>query len=340
MKTAIIILCAMIASSEFGDEPATRPTEAIVLSEFIFEKAPFPSCHASTIVETRHGLVAAWFGGTRERAPDVGIWVSRHDGRQWSPPVEVANGIQEKGDRLPTWNPVLFQPRVGPLMLFYKVGPSPSTWWGMVMSSSDDGATWSAPQKLPDGILGPIKDKPVQLADGTILSPSSTENAGWRIHIERSTDGGKTWTKSEPLNDPQKAKLIQPTILDHGNGSLQILCRSQQQKIYESWSRDSGATWSEPTPTELPNPNSGIDAVELKDGRSLLVYNHSPTARTPIHIAISKDGKSWSAPLMIEEGEGQYSYPAVIQTSDGLVHITYTWKRLKIRHVVIDPSKI
>jgi predicted neuraminidase len=340
MKVAILILCGVILSSAFGDEPATRPSDAIVLSEFIFDKAPFPSCHASTVVETKHGLVAAWFGGTRERAPDVGIWVSRHDAKQWSPPVEVANGIQEKGDRLPTWNPALFQPRDGPLMLFYKVGPSPSAWWGMVMSSSDDGVTWSAPQKRPEGILGPVKDKPVQLADGTILSPSSTENGGWRILIERSTDGGKTWTKSEPLNDPQTAKLIQPTILDHGDGNLQILCRSQQQKIYESWSRDGGKTWSEPTPTELPNPNSGIDAVQLKDGRSLIVYNHSPTARTPIHVAVSKDGKTWSAPQMIEEGEGQYSYPAVIQTSDGMVHITYTWRRLKIRHVVLDPGKL
>ena len=169
MKLAIIILAGVLVSSAFADEPATKRSDAIVLSEFIFDQAPFPSCHASTIVETKHGLVAAWFGGTRERAPDVGIWVSRHDGKQWSPPVEVANGIQEKGERLPTWNPVLFQPREGPLMLFYKVGPSPSTWWGMAMSSSDDGATWSAPQKLPDGILGPIKDKPVQLADGTMV---------------------------------------------------------------------------------------------------------------------------------------------------------------------------
>ena len=112
---------------------AAQSTGAIVHSEFIYESAPFPSAHASTIVETRDGLVAAWFGGTAERNPDVGIWVSRHDPSTrsarsgqaaWTAPVEVANGVQADGTRLPTWNPVLFQPASGPLVLFYKVGPS------------------------------------------------------------------------------------------------------------------------------------------------------------------------------------------------------------------------
>jgi predicted neuraminidase len=332
----LLVSCTSVAPAQ----PATKPSDAIVLSEFIYETAPFPSCHASTIAETAHGLVAAWFGGTRERAPDVGIWVSRHDGKKWSPLVEVANGVQEAGERLPTWNPVLFQPKDGPLMLFYKVGPSPSTWWGMMMTSDDEGATWSKPKRLPDGILGPIKDKPIQLADGAILCPSSTEDGGWKVHIERTTDLGKTWTKTDPLNDGQTVRVIQPTLLDHGGGNLQFLCRSRHEKIYESWSADSGKTWSAPAATDLPNPNSGIDAVQLRDGRSLLVYNNSPTARAPVNVAVSPDGKTWSPPLMIETGEGQYSYPAVIQTRDGMVHITYTWKRLKIRHVVIDPSAI
>src|SRR5205823_5212288 len=100
---------------------------------------------------------------------------------------------------------------------------------------------------------------------------------------------------------------------------------------------------SEPTETTLPNPNSGIDAVQLRDGRSLVVYNHSATKRIPLDIALSADGKTWQPPILIEDlpdGDGQLSYPAVIQTSDGMVHITYTWKRLRIRHVVIDPAKL
>jgi predicted neuraminidase len=182
--------------------PVAKPTSpAILLSEFIYEKAPYPSCHASTIAQTKDGLVAAWFGGTAERAPDVGIWVARRDGKSWSTGIEVATGTDADGKPIATWNPVLFQPKDGPLLLFYKVGPKPAAWWGMMMNSTDGGATWSRPRRLPDGILGPIKDKPIQLADGTLICPSSTEGEGGRrMHMEFTSDLGATWTKTEPLN--------------------------------------------------------------------------------------------------------------------------------------------
>src|ERR1041385_9164489 len=119
----------------------------VLQSEFILDTAPFPSCHASTIAETKSGLVAAWFGGTAERNPDVGIWISRREHDRWTAPVEVANGTGFATNRFPTWNPVLFQPKSGPLLLFYKVGPSPSTWWGMMTTSDDAGKTWSTPRR-------------------------------------------------------------------------------------------------------------------------------------------------------------------------------------------------
>lgn len=208
------------------------------------------------------------------------------------------------------------------------------------MSSEDGGASWSAARRLGDGILGPIKDKPIQLTDGTILAGSSTEDDGWKVHVESSRDGGKTWSKTESLNDGDKTRLIQPTLLDHGNGLMQMLCRSRSGWIYQSWSSDSGKSWEMPTATKLANPNSGIDAVQLADGRSLLVYNDSPTVRRPLNVAVSGDGHVWKMVLVVEDSDGQLSYPAVIQTADGMVHITYTWKRLKIRHVVIDPKGI
>src|SRR4051812_19201122 len=163
-----IFMLLLVACSGKIVNAETESSHAILTSEFIFETAPFPSCHASTIVETSTGLVAAWFGGTAERNPDVGIWIARKTGTAWSTPVEVANGVQTPQLRHPTWNPVLFQPKTGPLMLFYKVGPSPSAWWGMLTTSTDNGATWTAPRRLPDGILGPIKNKPVQLANGDL----------------------------------------------------------------------------------------------------------------------------------------------------------------------------
>jgi predicted neuraminidase len=340
---SVVLLLLITLPSKFieaGIYITPQSHDALIKTEFIYEQAPFPSCHASTIAETKDGLVAAWFGGTGERNPDVGIWVSRRNQNGWSKVVEVANGVQQDGRRYPTWNPVLFQPSRGPLMLFYKVGPSPSDWWGMLTTSNDGAASWSKPRRLPDGILGPIKNKPVQLPDGSILCGSSTEDAGWRVHIEKSSDLGESWQRTEPLNDRTQFGAIQPAILVHRSGKIQILCRSRQGKITESWSPDSGKTWSAMGTTMLPNPSSGLDAVMLKDGRALVVYNHTEKGRSPLNVAVSSDGKVWKAALVLENQPGEYSYPAVIQTADGLVHVTYTWKRQRIKHVVIDPGKL
>lgn len=328
------------------------PSAALLTHEFIYERAPYPSCHASTIVETAGGdLVAAWFGGTAEKNPDVGIWVARLDPatRRWTSGVEVANGVQPDGRRYPTWNPVLFQPRGGePLMLFYKVGPSPQTWWGELRTSADGGRTWSASRRLPTGIYGPIKNKPVQLSDGTLLCPTSDETnevrSKWRIYFERSTDLGRTWTRTEFLNDGLRIGAIQPSVLFRdriGGDRLQALGRTRQGKVFSIESNDGGRTWGELTLIEqLPNPNAGTDAVTLRDGRQVLVYNPVAKGRTPLKVAISPEGKTWRDVVTLESEPGEYSYPAVIQTADGLVHITYTWRRERIRHAVIDPAKL
>lgn len=319
----------------------------MVKSELLYERAPFPSAHASTIVETPGGLLAAWFGGTRERHPDVGIWVSRHSGGSWSQPIEVANGVQPDGSRHPCWNPVLFQPSRGPLLLFYKVGPSPSEWWGLVRTSADDGRTWSAALKLPDGILGPIRAKPVELAGGELLAGSSTEHAGWVVHMERflgrtrmDLASARAWQRVGPLNDPKEFGAIQPTILVHSKARLQILCRSQQGVITEAWSEDAGRSWGRMSATTLPNPSAGIDALRLADGRFLLVYNPTTKGRHKLEIAVSGDGKTWRRGVVLEDSPGEYSYPAMIQSRDGLVHATYTWQRQRIKHVVVDPARI
>ena len=257
--------------------------------------------------------------------------------------MEAANGVESPTNRYPTWNPVLFQPRTGPLLLFYKVGPSPSAWWGMLRSSDDGGKTWSPPRRLPDGILGPIKNKPVQLPNGDLLCPTSTEHQGWRVHFERSRDLGKTWTATPAVNDGQEIGAIQPSILFHGGGTLQALGRTKQEKIFETWSTDGGETWSKMSLTALPNPNAGTDAVTLKDGRQLLVYNHSTKGRSPLNVAVSQDGKEWQASLVLEDNPAApngFAYPAVIQTRDSLVHITYTWQRERIKHAVIDPAHL
>jgi predicted neuraminidase len=320
----------------------------IIVDEFIFEKAPFPESHASTIAETPKGLIAAWFGGTKERNPDVCIWVSHRINDRWTDPVRVADGIVNDTLRYACWNPVLFLVPGGDLLLFYKTGPNVAGWKGWMKSSQDGGYTWSGARALPEGYLGPIKNKPLLLDDGRLLCPSSNEQDGWKVFFETTTDFGKTWTKFGPVNDGKLVTAIQPSILIYKDGRYQALCRSKNRSIMQTWSSDKGKTWSEMSPSSMPNNNSGTDAVTLKDGRQLLVYNHVKTpaglpkgARTPLNVAVSKDGKTWYAALILEDSPiSQYSYPSVIQTSDGLVHVVYTWRRQCIKHVVIDPSKL
>jgi predicted neuraminidase len=358
-----IIACSTSCSTKNTLPPLAKPGEgAYVSGELIYplDNKPTPECHASTIVQTPSGFVIAFFAGTHERHEDVGIRVSRLENGSWTRPEEVANGVQDSTLRYPTWNPVLFQPKGGPLLLFYKVGPDPRSWWGMMMMSNDDGKTWTEPAKLGDDktighLIGPVKNKPVQLEDGTIICPSSTEMKApdseeviWKVHFEITRDLGNTWQVVGPINDGITFDAIQPSILRYGDGKLQILCRTRQDVIAESWSNDNGTTWSPLEASPLPNPNAGTDAVTLSDGRQLLVYNHTtdageePKDRNMLNVAISTDGKEWKPVMTLENvpNESGYSYPAVIQGNDGLVHITYTYNRESIKHVVIDPRKL
>jgi alpha-L-rhamnosidase len=347
MNNKLILLLLFIISSNMLYAQNNR--KGIVVDEFIFEQASFPQSHAATIAETPKGLIAAWFGGTKEGNKDVCIWTSVRKNNKWTEPKKVAEGIMNDTVRYACWNPVLYQVPNGELLLFYKIGPKVAAWTGWMMRSKDNGQTWSKREALPDGFLGPIKNKPV-LINGTLICPSSTENNGWKVHFEYTRDWGKTWTKSVDINDGKTFSAIQPSILKYKDGSLQVLCRSMNRTVNESWSRNGGKTWNQMQATALPNNNSGTDAVTLKDGRQLIVYNHvkpadslprGKGARTPLNVAVSKDGKKWYAAVVLEDSPiSQYSYPSVIQTKDGMVQIVYTWRREKIKYVTIDPNKL
>jgi predicted neuraminidase len=219
----------------------------------------------------------------------------------------------------------------------------------MVIESRDGGLSWSPPHRLPEGLLGPIKNKPIELDNGAWLSPSSTEseeeNSKWQVHFEWSTDKGASWHRTPALNDGVEIQAIQPSLLKLTDGKWLGLGRTRQNKIFETESQDQGRTWTPLRLGTLPNNNSGLDAITLSNGQHLIVYNHVPGTpgewggkRTPLNVAISDDAQQWRGLLVLENTPGEYSYPAIIESADGTVHVTYTWNRKKIKHAMIRPA--
>ena len=402
------------------DIPTTHA--AIVKDEFLYEQASFPQCHSASIVETKKGdLVCTYFGGKHERNPDVCIWVSikKKGSNEWSAPILAADGVFELGTahadiagitaestpatdgpvrrgspsakqrRKACWNPVITEMPNGELWLFFKIGLKVSDWTGWLCKSKDGGKTWSDKEPLPKGFLGPVKNKP-ELINGRLLCPSSTEDNGWKFHMEIYDLQTKQWryvgpvdaelamrtedmstssasrvgsgfaaAKSEDLEAPDAGgqaaangmhpiDCIQPSILKLKDGRLQVLMRTRNGRIGTSFSSDGGDSWTKVTLLDVPNNQSGTDAVTLKDGRHVLIYNNFETlpgtkkgVRTPLSIAISDDGTHWRHALTLEDSPiSQYSYPSIIQGRDGMLHAVYTWRRLRVAYKQIDPARL
>lgn len=379
----------------------------VVKDEFVYKQTDFPQCHASSIVELDNGdLVATYFGGTKERNPDVCIWVNRKPkgSDRWSEPILVADGVFALGTRnadiagmdttcakaedgpivgknrtwaeskksnvatglyrKACWNPVLFQMPDGELWLFFKIGWVMNDWTGWVVKSKDGGKSWSEKEPLPEGFLGPIKNKPVVVGN-RLICPSSTENeGGWKFHFEILDLSTGKWKYVGPIErelrpltidmnpdgslitgDTIEHKLnpiycIQPSILKLSDGRLQAIGRTKNGKLASTYSSDNGDSWTKVTLIDVPNNQSGTDAVTLRDGRHVLIYNDFATIpgtpkgpRNPLSIAVSNDGLKWKHMITLEDSPiGDYSYPAIIQAKDGTLHCVYTWRRFRIVH--------
>lgn len=340
IKGFVILVLQMVIYSSYGQKNLPGRFKAQVMrSEFIFENASFPSCHASTVLETDDGIMSAWFGGTAEGRPDVCIYTSENKGGQWSDPRLVADGIINDTLRYPCWNPVLFKRDNGDIILFYKVGPNPREWRGMYKISKDGGKSWTGEVPVPGNFLGPIKNKAKRLKNGRILYPTSIETAQyWNVYVETSDQDLNNWRKTEINNNGFNA--IQPTILFYKGRKIQLLCRSREKRIVETWSENNGKTWSPIKATSLLNNNSGIDAVTLTNGLQLLVCNPIENGRNRLIVLASADGKNWNELITLEdEPKGEFSYPAIIRGKEGTVHITYTYNRVKIKYVRLEISE-
>lgn len=328
---------------------ADKKVDGIIFSGYVFQDELSGQCHASSIVETGDGkLMTVWFGGSYEGAEDVAILASSFTNEKWEKPYKLAVGFVNDSVSLPCWNPVLHMSVSGRLFLFYKIGKNPREWRGMMKFSDDNGLTWSESAQLPDGVLGPIKNKPVNLSDGSFICPSSVETLDdkWIAHLEIFTKDG-LYVRSIQIDHGDSIGAIQPSVLFHPGDKMQILCRSRQNHIAQSWSFDGGKSWEKMTLLDVKNPNSGTDAVTLKDGRHLLVYNPLAAGkdwwngRNILKLAVSTDGIHWKDLSVLESHkDGEYSYPAIIQDSKGFVHITYTWDRKRIKHIIFNPSEL
>jgi len=328
-------------------KPVKKKPQAVnMVQNFITEQPVTAASHASTIVELEPDkLMAAWFGGQYEGAKDVGIYLSVYNEKSWSAPKKIIEPLIKDGDTLPCWNPVLFKSKSEILYLFYKVGKNPREWFGAMITSKDNGSSWSTPKYLPEGILGPIRNKPIETTPGIILcgsSTESTENTDWRVHLETYSEAAATWQKTV-LEDPKKFDIIQPTFLVHSDSEIQMLSRSKHNKLIASWSDDNGKNWKRTDSINVVNSNSGVDAVTLNKKSFLLVNNPLKqgkdwfNGRNVLDVEYSKDGISWEKLFDLEnQPEGEFSYPAIIQASDKKIHVLYTYNRKYIKHVVFE----
>lgn len=366
--------------------------EGVLEEQFVYKNEDFPQCHASTLCFAENGdLLSAFYGGTAEHNPDTKVRLCRKAAGTdfWTRPEVVAVPDSDK-DRYCLDNPVLFRvPEPGrPMLLFYKIRPgypmkegvidigTIAFWEGRLKRSYDNGLTWSDAEPLPDGFLGPIKDKPIWYG-GRIVCGSSYESKfhheGTRIHFELADPDCKEWIFTQPdsveLSIPCELRArgragtnvdvpadpdyyygnwwpifsIQPTMLVHKDGSLQALCRTKSGRMSTTWSYDNGLTWPTETLTDMPQNGAGIDAVTLPDGRFALVYNDFETLpgtsggpRSPLKVAVSDDGVHWTDAVTLEDDcIKEYSYPAVICDEEGCLHISYTWRRYRVKYVKV-----
>lgn len=336
-----------------GSLGALERSDVVIAEDFVSPAWKGYDCHGTSLVEVAPGqLCAVWKGGfgqgrcNIEQKSGVGIWRAFYEGGSWGEPELIVDGAKTV-----CWTPALVK-LDDELLLFFRVGSSPRSAVAAVKRSVDGGLSWSQAEALPAGIIGPTRGKALVLENGTLLCGSSTEfgepDEEWKATacwIDVSPDAGKSWQKYGPIEIPDKKfGAIEPSLFHDQDGHLRLVCRDRSLRIghpgyiHTATSEDEGKTWSTLVPTSLPNPDSGIDVLDLGHGKILLFYNHSSRERFPLNVALSIDGgTTWKEILTLETLSGEF--PSAILTSDGRVHLTYAFTETcqrRIKHLILD----
>jgi predicted neuraminidase len=301
--------------------------------------------HCSTLAVLPDGsLLAAWFSAAFETSRDQVILAARKSRHgEWSSPWTIASAPDYA-----VGQPVVLPRPNGELWLFFVViaDPEPppvepdfdmlppSTAWDSaqpyLQRSYDWGVSWDPPEHVLDypGLM--FRSRPLVLP-GRIVVPVYDERT-WYSMMLISDDDGRSWWLTEPIvSSPGN---IHACLAPLSDGRLLAYMRTGGKggHIWRSESTDQGASWTRPRPTALPNPNSGIDLLRLQSGRLLLAFNNNSTARTPLCVALAEKGEMWQWQQTFEDEEAEFSYPTLLQTDDGLIHLVYTYRREHIHY--------
>lgn len=325
--------------------------EAIFRQSWVTPAGHTASAHSSMVCTLPSGdLLAVWYGGSREGAADVALFTSRLalGASQWSAPertVDRAMAEDELARRVKkVGNAVIFPDRSGTLWMVY-VSVTVGGWSGSalnVKTSRDEGRTWSDSRRLTLNpflnISSLVRNKPIYASDGRIGLPIYHELAvafPQMLWLTPGEDGGVGDYRIRNL--AASPGLIQPTLVPLEDDRVLMLLRdrSSGRRMHTAYSSDNGWTWTDAAATGLPNPDSAVDGLRLRDGRILLVYNHAESGRENLRLAVSADeGHSWQPGRVIEAAaHKEYSYPCLTEDERGRIHLTYTWQRERIKHV-------
>jgi len=330
-----VMVAGVVCFSVRGEQMRGEGKEkGLVMSGFVFEPtSKLPSSHGSTIYLMPDGtIMCAWYAGSAEGDRDVAVYASRLADGNWTDPVIIAD-TEDRSEG----NPVLWADAGGKSWLFFVTIHGFGWNWARIKYRTSDnaGETWGPVRMFREKRGWMTRNHPITLGDGTILLPLYSENK-WCSEFMASTDQGKTWEhRAEVCSRPGN---IQAAVVELDDGSLYATMRTGARKgkgrVWETRSHDHGRTWTDPVETDLPNPNAGADMIKLPSGNLLLAYNDSDLRRTPLSLAVSEDGGgSWRKARDVEDGEGEYSYPSLCLGKDGVIHLSYTYRRQTIKHV-------